>query len=183
MSKRLLPCAPSRRAFLGAGLGLSATALTASPTRAAIAPRALTFENLHTGEKLTATYWADGQYVPESAKQLAWVLRDYRNNQTRPIDPALFDLLYALRETVDTQRPFEVISGYRSPETNAALARASEGVATHSLHMSGKAIDIRVANVSLTHLRNAARSLGRGGVGFYPRSDFVHVDTGRPRIW
>jgi len=183
MSERSSIIRTSRRFFLGGALGLAASATLPSSASAAASPRGLNFENLHTGEKFAAIYWADGGYVAESINQLAWVLRDHRTNTTHAIDPNLLDLLYALRETVETRRAFQVISCYRSPQTNVALASATGGVASHSLHMSGKAIDIRVADVSLTNLRNAARSLRRGGVGFYPRSEFVHVDTGRPRVW
>jgi len=173
----------SRRGFLGAGLGFAASITLTARALAATRPRVLTFENLHTGEKLTTTYWAEGEYLADSANQIARILRDHRTNASRAIDPSLLDLLHSLREKVETHRPYEVISCYRSPQTNASLANATGGVATRSLHMSGQAIDVRVAGVALANLRDAARSLGRGGVGFYPRSDFVHVDTGRIRTW
>jgi uncharacterized protein YcbK (DUF882 family) len=99
------------------------------------------------------------------------------------IDPALLDLLHDLGARTGSTKPFEVISGYRSPATNEALRRASDGVARSSLHMSGRAIDIRLADVALPALRDAAIGLHGGGVGYYPRSDFVHVDTGRVRFW
>ena len=110
-------------------------------------------------------------------------LRDFRNGEIGAIDPRLLDLLHRLRATTDSRQPFAVISGYRSPATNAALRLRSIGVASTSLHMRGQAIDIRLADVPLATLRDAARALGAGGVGYYPGSDFVHVDTGRVRTW
>jgi uncharacterized protein YcbK (DUF882 family) len=173
-----------RRQFLRSCLtAVAGLAAAAKAAKAAIPDRVLTFENLHTGESLKATYWADGTYLRETTKAVAWVLRDFRNNTVHPIDPALLDLLYALQGQLEISRPFQVISGYRSPETNFALAAASDGVAKHSLHMQGMAIDIRIPKVELGHLRDAARQLALGGVGYYPASDFVHVDTGRIRHW
>ena len=146
------------------------------------AERSLAFDNLHTGERLRTAYWADGAYLPEALRRIDWVLRDHRADATHPIAPALLDLLHALARTLDT-RSFSVISGYRSPRTNAMLASHSSGVAKRSLHTVGMAIDVRVPGIPLTTLRDAARRLGGGGVGFYPRSDFVHVDVGRVRYW
>ncbi len=111
------------------------------------------------------------------------MLRDFRTGDVHKIDPALLDLLYDLQERAGATRPFEVISGYRSPQTNAALRRRSHGVAGSSLHMQGQAIDIRVGDVPLASLRRAALALRQGGVGYYPASNFVHVDTGRVRTW
>jgi len=144
--------------------------------------RRLSFENLHTGERLNATYWAEGRYEAEALRDIAWVLRDHRANEVHPIDPRLLDLLYALGRAIGPHG-FQVISGYRSPVTNARLAAASEGVATHSLHTQGMAIDVRVQGIRTSALRDAALELHGGGVGYYPRSDFVHVDVGRVRRW
>lgn len=147
-------------------------------------PRSIAFENLHTGERLNTIYWADGAYQPDALRDVARVLRDHRNNEVHPIDAGLLDLLSALTAKLDkTGCCYKVISGYRSPRTNAMLASLSSGVAHHSLHTQGMAIDIRVAGVGLVGLRDAAKSLRGGGVGFYPRSDFVHVDVGRVRYW
>ena len=184
----------NRRAFLGLGAVAAATAL--SPMKAFSAPapaavkkapvRTLSFFNTHTGERLKATYCCDGKYEPEALKQLNHILRDFRANEIKPIDPGLFDMLHELSGTLETDQPFHIISGYRSPNTNTLLRQRGgghTGVASKSLHMVGKAIDIRVPGVKLDHLRAAASSLKIGGVGYYPASNFVHVDTGRVRYW
>jgi uncharacterized protein YcbK (DUF882 family) len=145
--------------------------------------RALQFAHLHTGERLAVEYCTAGQYVPDALAAVNTLLRDFRTGDVRPIDPALLDLLYDLQDATGADRPFQVISGYRSPATNAALRRRSHGVASGSLHMVGRAIDIRVAGVPLASLRRAATSLRQGGVGYYPASNFVHVDTGKIRTW
>jgi uncharacterized protein YcbK (DUF882 family) len=175
---------PARRRFLGFGMTAGLT-LAWAPARAALAaaPRSLQFESLHTGERLRATYWAAGAYVPEELRRIDHVLRDHRTGDVRPIDPGLLDLLCVLRDRLGTDAPFQIISAYRSPATNAMLAEHSSGVARQSLHTKGLAIDIRVPGRSLVALRDAALGLKGGGVGFYPRSDFVHVDIGRVRSW
>ena len=145
--------------------------------------RALSFDNLHTGEKLNTVYWEHGQYIPDGLDKINYILRDFRRNEIKPIDPRLLDLLVALRSRLGTEAPYEVISGYRSPVTNAMLHARSEGVALHSMHVEGRAIDINVPGRSLRILHLAALSLRGGGVGYYPRSNFVHVDTGRVRQW
>lgn len=145
--------------------------------------RRLSIESLHTGERLSTVYWADGQYLPGALDEVNWVLRDHRNNASHPMDPRLLDLLAALDNAFDGGATFQVISGYRSPETNKMLVAASDGVARGSLHLQGQAIDIRIPGVRLASLRDAAMSLQAGGVGYYARSDFVHVDTGRVRHW
>jgi uncharacterized protein YcbK (DUF882 family) len=145
--------------------------------------RTLRFYNLHTGEKLTATYWEHGGYIAQALESINYILRDFRAHEVKPIHPRLLDLLCALNRSLETAQPFDVISGYRSPATNAMLAARSEGVAQHSLHMLGEAIDIRVPGRPLPVLRQAAYRLAMGGVGYYPRSDFVHVDIGRVRYW
>ncbi|HLH76077.1 MAG TPA: YcbK family protein [Candidatus Binataceae bacterium] len=145
--------------------------------------RELRFYNLHTGERLSAVYCERGGYIKAALAEINYILRDFRANQVKPIDPRLLDLLYGLNRRLDTRQPFAVISGYRSPATNAMLAARSEGVAVHSLHMVGQAIDIRVPGRGLSELRRAATSLKLGGVGYYPASDFVHVDVGRVRYW
>ncbi|MCP5367202.1 MAG: DUF882 domain-containing protein [Hyphomicrobiales bacterium] len=161
-----------------------AAAAPARPRPAAAAgDRTLAYLNLHTGEKVTATYWADGAYLDDGLGEMDRVLRDFRTGEVTDMDRRLYDLLHALRRRLDTDAPFHVISGYRSPRTNAALAQAGGGVAKRSLHMRGMAIDIRVPGRSLKALHRAARSLRGGGVGLYPRSNFVHVDVGRVRYW
>jgi uncharacterized protein YcbK (DUF882 family) len=149
-------------------------------------PRRVKFHNLHTDEKLDAVYWEDGHYVPDALHAVNHVLRDFRTGDTHMMDPGLLDLLVAVQAKTETKSPFYVISGYRSPRTNAMLrAEGGEatGVAKKSMHLEGKAIDLRLADVQLSHLHNAALSLGGGGVGYYPTSDFVHMDVGPVRQW
>jgi uncharacterized protein YcbK (DUF882 family) len=177
-----------RRAFMRTAGGVVVTAATArfAPVFAATAPgpRNLSLSNLHTGEKLKLNYWADGSYEPGALAQVNRVLRDYRTGEIHPIEPKLLDLLHTLNQNMDcNDTAFEVISGYRSPQTNAALHARSSGVASKSLHMQGMAIDIRMPGRSLTNLHDAALKMGWGGVGFYPTSNFVHVDVGRVRKW
>lgn len=162
------------------------TALAALPLAArgrSGEPRVLSFSHLHTGERLELEYFSAGAYLPDALGAVNHLLRDFRTGDVGTIDPALLDLLHTLRERTGTRQPFQIISGYRSPATNQMLHERSSGVATKSLHMSGQAIDIRLADVPLVHLRDTALSMRSGGVGFYPGSDFVHVDTGRVRAW
>jgi len=176
---------PARRRFMQTFLGTTATLATpslwASLHRAP--ERSLAFKNLHTGESLRTTFWAEGDYVNDELKAVNQVLRDHRSGDVHPMDPKLLDLLYALQQSVAVNGSFHVISGYRSPHTNQRLRSKSGGVAKKSLHMQGKAIDIRLPGCKLQHLRNAALELKAGGVGYYARSDFIHVDTGRVRRW
>ncbi|HLG88199.1 MAG TPA: YcbK family protein [Alphaproteobacteria bacterium] len=161
----------------------SAFALAPAIVFARPAARTLSFRNLHTGEGFNGAYWANGSYMPDALAEIRTLLRDFRTGDEHDIDCRLLDLLTALHGGLDTVEPFEVISGYRSPKTNAMLREVSNGVAAHSLHMEGMAIDIRVPGRSLPSLRNAALALRQGGVGYYPASDFVHVDVGRVRRW
>jgi uncharacterized protein YcbK (DUF882 family) len=174
-----------RRQFLGfaGAVALTGFSLPAAAARRIVQPRALAFQNLHTGEKLSTVYWADGRYLPDALGHINWLLRDFRTDETHPIDPALLDLLNDLHAHLDTREPFHVISGYRSPQTNAMLANLSDGVAQASFHLQGRAIDVRVPGRRLKNVRGAALALRRGGVGYYPHSDFVHVDTGPVRRW
>lgn len=177
----------SRRSFVSAcAIGAPVAALATLPRLArasAPAPRALRFDHLHTGERLNVEYFSAGAYVPDALVAVDHLLRDFRTEAVGQIDPGLLDLLYRLTVVTGTGKPFEIISGYRSPATNAMLHERSSGVATRSLHMTGQAIDIRLADVPLGTLRSASLSLRGGGVGFYPKSNFVHVDTGRVRAW
>lgn len=170
------------RAALAAGAALGATPALAR-TVAFSPERRLSFDNLHTGERLTAVYWHAGTYLTDATREIDWLLRDFRANQVHPIDPKLLDLLYALHALLPQGSPYQVISGYRSPATNAMLAATTDGVAAHSLHTQGMAIDVRVPGTVLARLRDQAKSLRGGGVGYYPRSDFVHIDVGRVRYW
>lgn len=168
-----------RRRFVAALAALPFTA------RAALdpGPRVLHFAHLHTGERLEVEYARGADYLPDALDAVNHLLRDFRSGDVGTMDPALLDLLHALHGRAGSRRPFEIISGYRSPATNRMLHERSSGVATGSLHMRGQAIDVRLADVPLANLRDAALGLGRGGVGFYPGSNFVHVDTGRVRRW
>jgi uncharacterized protein YcbK (DUF882 family) len=173
------------RSVLGAG-ALGAAGLAGLPVKAfagSLEPRRVAVHNLHTGESLNAVYWDDGAYVPDAMQALNKLLRDFRTGDVHAIDPGLYDILDALSAKVGNRGPYQVISGYRSPKTNAMLHARSEGVAAHSLHMDGMAMDIRLDGVALNHLHTAALSLKKGGVGFYPVSNFVHVDVGRVRTW
>lgn len=151
--------------------------------RLAQQPREVSLHNLHTGERLDVCYAQDGQYLPAALAQLNHLLRDHRNGETSTMDPRLFDQLHVLASTAACPPRYGIISGYRSPATNEQLREHSEGVARHSLHMEGRAIDVRPAQLSCRQLRELALGLGRGGVGFYAKSDFVHLDTGRVRSW
>ena len=175
---------PSRRRFVTALAAFAPLALPARAAFAAAPSRALGLRHLHTGERLDVEYFAGGRYRPDALAAVDRLLRDFRSGEVAAIDPGLLDLLHALAAATGAQdRPFEVISGFRSPSTNEMLRHRSSGVASGSLHMRGQAIDIRVAGVPLAGLRDAALALRGGGVGFYPASDFVHVDTGRVRAW
>ena len=185
LGTRDLPSIPGRRHFL-AGMGAIFLSGSFSPALARLGEvRALSLDNLHTGEKLAVAYWESGRYLPDALSAVNHVLRDFRSGEVHPIMPGLLDLLAVLHARLDTKSPFEVISGYRSPKTNAMLRAESDhsGVASNSLHMQGMAIDIRVGGRSLAALRDAALVQRAGGVGYYPASDFVHVDVGRVRRW
>ncbi len=178
-----------RRALLGFGAAcaislVSGRALAAGDLGKAMDhAKRLSFHNLHTGEKLRTEFWAQGKFIPEALSQINHILRDHRTNEVSRIDPALLGLLHALQCKVETGAAFHVISGYRSAASNAKLRAQSGGVANRSLHMRGQAIDIAIPGCGLADLRRAAISLRAGGVGYYPASGFVHVDTGRVRQW
>jgi len=166
---------------------VGATAVALSPIGAACARtgarRSLSFVHTHTGESLNVAYFADGIYDPAALARVNGLLRDFRTDEVHLIDPTLLDILFDLQTLVDREQPFEVISGYRSPQTNAALRQRSHGVAEHSLHMQGRAIDVRLAGFPTRRLRELALGMQRGGVGFYAASDFVHLDNGPVRFW
>lgn len=173
-----------RRQFLAGALG--AAGLAAMRPAAALAPAAtssLSFYHIHTGEKLTVTYRDAGALVPDALAAVNHYLRDHRNGKTHVIDVELLDTLSRLYAEFDGRGNFEVISGYRSPATNEALRKTTTGVAKHSLHLDGRAIDVRLTSAATAKLRGAAIALQRGGVGYYPESNFVHVDTGPFRAW
>lgn len=177
--------APGRRRFLGfaAAAAVAGMSFPATAARRLLRPRTVSLHNLHTGEALNTVYWADGRYLPDAMQRIEWLLRDHRTDEVHAIDPNLINLLVDLQARLHTHAPFEVLSGYRSRLTNAILANISDGVAQNSLHIEGQAVDIRVPGRGLHHVRAAAVSLRGGGVGYYPHSDFVHIDTGRIRYW
>lgn len=176
-----------RRDILRIGLGLTAAAAVLVPGESEAVMRApgrvLAVHNLHTGETLRAEYWAKGRYVKDALRAFNRVLRDHRTGDVYPMDPKLLDLVAQLNRMLGGRGPVEIISGYRSPETNAMLRESGDGVAQNSFHMQGRAIDIRVPGRPLRQLHRAALSLRAGGVGYYPSSNFVHVDTGPVRRW
>ena len=177
----------TRRRFLNCALGVTAAFALPQTSHALLNPsrvvKDLRLHNLHTEEKISLSYFERGSYVTEALQDINYLLRDHRTGDVFNMDPYLIDLLYDLKSVLATERPLQVISGYRSPKTNAALHKKSRGVATKSLHMQGKAIDIRIQGIAAKDIKEAAISLARGGVGYYPRSNFVHIDTGRVRSW
>lgn len=174
-----------RRRLVNIGLRLLPLAVLARslPARAASPERALTFFNTHTQEELTATFSSGGQYDPATLERFNTLLRDHRSGEVGKIDPVLFDYLYAVAERAGATPTFDIISGFRSEASNALLRSRSSGVAKGSLHLQGRAIDVRLRGVETAKLRDLALELARGGVGYYPKSDFVHLDTGRVRSW
>ena len=177
------PVDPTRRLLLRASLAGSVLAVTPLSRVWAASERSLTLLNLHTGERVSQPYWMNGDYLPDALSAINTVLRDHRSGEVYPIDPGLLDLLSALQARVGSRREFEVISGYRSPATNAKLQAKSSGVAKRSLHMQGRAIDIRLPGTRLQQLHLAAREMKSGGVGLYTDSNFIHVHTARVRYW
>ena len=147
------------------------------------APRRLAFYHTHTGETLDIVYSEGGTYVPEALSEIRHLCRDFRTGDIHAIDPALLDVLHDVQQVVGNTGRFEIISAFRSPLTNSMLARTGSGVADHSLHLKGQAIDVRLPGSATADLRRAGLRLARGGVGYYPEADFVHLDTGRVRTW
>lgn len=145
--------------------------------------RALAFQNPHTGDKLALTYFEKGRYLNDALDEISFLLRDYRTGDVHPIDPELLDQLHDLKQMLGLYQPFDVICGYRSPLTNARLHAEQSGVANNSFHMHGRAVDIRIERFDLRRIHNAALAMHRGGVGYYPESNFIHLDTGTFRTW
>jgi uncharacterized protein YcbK (DUF882 family) len=175
-----------RRSFLKSSAvlasALSVPALARSAT-AAPGERTLRLYNTHTGESLRSVFWAEGQFIPDALSDVNKLLRDHRNGKIAPIDPALLVLLARVSSQFGSNQVLHVISGYRSPETSKMLAAQSGGVARHSMHLDGKAIDIRLPGTDLKQVHKAAKAAQGGGVGYYENSQFVHMDTGRVRYW
>ncbi len=190
-SPKPIPLQPSRRFFLhrsaqavllGSALGLVGRSARAS----APGTRSLVLDHTHTRERIDLVYASGEQYLPQALGSLNHFLRDHYSGEVGQIDPQLFDLLHDVRQALGSGVPlsYQIISGYRGPLTNARLrSTRGGGVAKQSLHMAGKAIDVRLPGVPLAELRDAALSLKAGGVGYYPRGQFVHIDTGRVRTW
>ncbi|WP_426103547.1 DUF882 domain-containing protein [Massilia sp. TSP1-1-2] len=175
-----------RRSFLKTSAVIASAMSVPALARAAVtAPneRVLRLYNTHTGESVKSVFWAEGQFVPDALADINKLLRDHRNDSIANMDPQLLLLLERVSKNVGPNDMLHVISGYRSPASNALLAAASDGVAKHSMHLEGKAIDIRMPGRSLATLHKAAMNANGGGVGYYPASQFVHMDTGRPRHW
>jgi uncharacterized protein YcbK (DUF882 family) len=184
--------ARGRRRFLAlgaAGLALPflsrlSALVSADSLTASLPPdRGLSFYNTHTGESASVEYCRAGRLIPEALAKIDHILRDHRTGEVKPIDVRLLDLLHTLARTLGIKKPYHVISGYRSQKTNEFLRARGEGVAAGSLHLAGKAVDVRVPGLALRDLYRAAVKLRGGGVGIYPRSDFVHIDVGRVRTW
>jgi uncharacterized protein YcbK (DUF882 family) len=175
-------CSLPRRKLLTA---LAVAPFGAAVPRIALASdtvRTLSFQHLHTHERLEVTYFERGEYLEEALTQIDSLLRDFRTGEVARIDPALLDILHTVGRTCERTQ-FEVISAYRSPATNSSLADKSSGVSRNSLHLQGRAIDVRLSGYDTAKLRHACVALKLGGVGYYPQSDFVHLDTGRVRAW
>lgn len=175
-----------RRAFMK--LGGAAMASLVIPQWAwgdenLISEKKLSFYNIHTGEKCSSVFWAEGEYIPEGIAEINKILRDHRTGDVAQMDIEVFELLYNLQKKMDAKGTFNVISGFRSQKTNAMLNKTTNGVAKKSMHTLGKAIDINLPGHKLAMLRKAAIDAKTGGVGYYPSSNFVHVDVGRVRQW
>ena len=177
------------QAALVSGAGLTAARIAFAQGKSVSdspvsAERHIELHNTHTNETVSVVYRRGDEFQPLAIESLRHVMRDHRNNSAHEIDVALYDQLFALALTARCDPRFEIISGYRSPESNNAMSsRPGSGVARHSLHMEGRAIDVRLHHCSCADLRDLALTAARGGVGYYRRSDFVHIDTGRFRTW
>ncbi len=178
-----------RRGFLKAGLTLSAVGfLSATCAKPALAlpeggAYSVAFRNEHTNETFSGVYRVGNRYLPEAFERINYVLRDFRQNEVFPIDPRVVDIVSIVHRATGSTQPYSVLSGYRSPKTNAMLRHESGGVAKHSLHMAGQAIDVRMPNVKTSRIHDLATKLHAGGVGYYSRSNFVHMDSGAYRTW
>lgn len=178
-----------RRGLLKMGLGtLLASVLPLFPVQKAFAKGnfkswKIAFRHAHTGETFSGVYRVGDRYLPEAFERMNYVLRDFRTTEVFPMDPRVIDILSLLYGRMDANEPYQILSGYRSPKTNAMLRHGSSGVARNSFHMYGQAIDIRIPGQNTKMIRNTALALKAGGVGYYPRSNFVHVDTGKVRSW
>ena len=176
-------CSHRRRLLKATGILLPLAGFPALGLTASSQPRRLSFFHTHTSEHLDLVYYEAGTYIPAALEEINRLLRDFRSEEIYPIDRHLLDLLHTIHAQTGRRTSYEIISGYRSPATNQMLREKSGGVAKRSLHMQGRAIDVRLQGFDTNELRRIARSLGGGGVGYYPESDFLHLDTGRVRYW
>lgn len=178
----------TRRALLGA---FAATAVAATPTYSKAAGflrgggdvRRIRMYSGRTGERIDMIYWIDGQYIKDSVKEINYFMRDWRTDQLKNIDLRTVDIMAAAHNLMDVSEPYMLLSGYRSPQTNAMLRSRSRGVAKNSLHMKGQAADLRLSSRSVSQMARAAAACSAGGVGRYSRSNFVHMDCGVVRTW
>jgi uncharacterized protein YcbK (DUF882 family) len=182
------PSGKSRRHFLktaGAIATFLASPAALAKTQKLTGSRSISLHNLHTEEKIRIDYWVDGRYEPEALARIDLVLRDHRANEVCSMDPKLIDILHSIQQRTlgSSAKPLEVISAYRSPTTNSDMRRYRRGVAKNSFHTVGQAVDIRVPGVSTRDVYRAALALKEGGVGYYGRAGFVHLDTGKHRTW
>ncbi|TBL65591.1 YcbK family protein [Hafnia alvei] len=167
----------------GAAMGMAMLPGQAFATLSTPRPRILLLNNLNTGEQLKAEFFDGKNYIQEELVRLNHLFRDYRANKVKSIDPRLFDQIFRLQAMIGTRKPIQLISGYRSPHTNNELRERGSGVAKHSYHTLGQAMDFHIEGVQLANIRKAALKMRAGGVGYYPRSNFVHIDTGPVRNW
>ncbi|MDH3566321.1 MAG: DUF882 domain-containing protein [Desulfobacteraceae bacterium] len=177
-----------RRHFLkigaqAAAVSLFPTSAMASINRLLTPKRRLSFYNTHTDERLEVCYFTQGRYPSNALKKINYIFRDHYSGKVNPIHKDLLDLLHAVSMTIGDGAQLHIVSGYRSPETNAMLRKKTKAVAKNSLHMQGKAVDIRIPEYDTKRLSNICMKMQAGGVGYYPESDFVHVDTGPVRCW
>lgn len=175
-----------RRKWLGVSVAALGLGLLPQPALAALTtprPRILRFDNLHTGETLKAEFFDGRRYNKSELARLNYLFRDFRQNKIKTIDPKLFDQIYLLQMLMGTNKSVQLVSGYRSLMTNNMLRQASGGVAKQSYHTRGQAMDFHIDGVQLAHIRKAALKMRAGGVGFYPKSNFIHIDTGPVRTW
>lgn len=173
-----------RAAGLGFGLACSGGgAALAQAVGGGGGPRRLSIQRVQTGETFDGAYWSDGRYDRDALRRLDWVFRDPSMEEATPMDPRLFDVLNAVARLLDAAEAFQVISGYRAPETNAARAQVSRRVSRVSLHMSGMAADVRLPGRDSTAMARLAAEMQVGGVGLYRRDGFVHLDCGPARRW
>ena len=182
-----MPSLVTRRRLIGGAAVATGVAFIRPAPAVSFAPRSISLYNIHTGESLREVYWADGHYIREVVRDINWVLRDHHSDEVRPMNAGILDVLGRLRDRLECRDPMQIVCGYRSPETNHRMWLRGDGVASNSYHIHGMAVDMRCESRSLNHVYGAALSLADrahlGGVGYYPESDFVHVDCGPQRTW